>query len=410
MPDNSDVTMPALAAAAPSPRPPVPPAANPAPVAPPVSLQPPLPPAANPAPPPPPVAARRQRRWLRALVGIGIVAIATATAILFAARWDSWVGARIDQATDDAYVKGDITPLSAKIEGYVSKVAVSDYQSVKAGDLLVEIEDDDYRAREAQAEADLAGAAAAIDNLKAHKAEQHSQIDQAESAIAATEADVERTKLEAQRQRALLASSYGTSQKVEQAAADQRRFEATLARNQAELESERREMAVLDTQESQLRAEMKAKRAQLELANITLGYTRIVAPVDGMVGERGVRAGQYVRPGTQVISVVPLDTVWVVANYKETQLTRVAVGQRASITIDSFPGVTVWGHVDSIAPASGSQFTLLPPDNATGNFTKVVQRIPVKILLDPGNPLAGKLRPGMSVIATIHTDMEAKSQ
>jgi len=344
------------------------------------------------------------------LAGIGIVAIAAATAILFSARWDAWVGSRIDQTTDDAYVKGDITPLSAKIEGYVSKVPVSDYQMVKAGDPLVEIEDDDYRARVAQAEADLAGAEAAIENLKAHKAEQHSQIDQAESAIAATQADVERTKLEAKRQGALLASTFGTLQKVEQAVADEKRFEATLASNQAELESQRLQMAVLDTQESQLRAEMKAKRAQLDLANITLGYTRIAAPVDGMVGERGVRAGQYVRPGAQVISVVPLDTVWVLANYKETQLTRVAVGQRASITVDTFPGATVWGHVDSIAPASGSQFTLLPPDNATGNFTKVVQRIPVKIVLDPSNALAGKLRPGMSVIATIHTDMQATGQ
>jgi membrane fusion protein (multidrug efflux system) len=397
MPEDSDTTIPAPApvAAPASPEPPAPVRANPAPA---------------PAPAPAPIPVRRQRRWLRPLVGIGIVGIAAATAILFAARWDSWVGARIDQTTDDAYVKGDITPLSAKIEGYVRRIAVSDYQSVKAGDVLVEIEDDDYQARAAQAEADLAGAEAAVANLKAHKAEQHSRIDQAQSAIVATQADVDRTSLEAHRQRALLASSYGTSQRVEQAEADQKRYEATLTRNQAELESERREMAVLDTQESQLRAEMKAKRAQLQLANITLGYTRIVAPVDGMVGERGVRAGQYLRPGTQVVSVVPLDTVWVVANYKETQLARVAVGQRASITVDTFPGVTIWGRVDSIAPASGSQFTLLPPDNATGNFTKVVQRIPVKILLDPGHPLAGKLRPGMSVIATIHTDMEATGQ
>jgi len=391
MPDDSDVTLPPPAPAAPASAPTAP--------------QPPTPPVAKAEPPPAP--ARPARRWLRPLVGIGIVAIAAVTAILFATRWDSWVGARIDQTTDDAYVKGDITPLSAKIEGYVSKVAVGDYQPVKAGDLLVEIQDDDYRARVAQAEADLAGAEAAIENLKAHKAEQHSQIDQAQSVIAATQADVDRTKLEAKRQGALLASTFGTQQKVEQAVADEKRFEATLVRNLAELESERRQMGVLDTQESQLRAEMKAKRAQLDLANITLGYTRIAAPVDGMVGERGVRAGQYVRPGAQVISVVPLDTVWVVANYKETQLTRVAVGQRASITIDTFPGVTIWGHVDSIAPASGSQFTLLPPDNATGNFTKVVQRIPVKIVLDPGHALLGKLLPCMSVIATIHTDTKA---
>ena len=166
-------------------------------------------------------------------------------------------------------------------------------------------------------------------------------------------------------------------------------------------------MGVLDTQELQLRADLKSKQAVLALARITLGYTRIVSPVDGMVGERGVRAGQYVRPGVQVISVVPLDTVWVVANFKETQLTRVAIGQPASITVDTFPGVVVTGHVDSISPASGSQFSLLPPDNATGNFTKVVQRIPVKIVLDRGHPLSGRLLPGMSVIATIDTDKPA---
>ena len=142
----------------------------------------------------------------------------------------------------------------------------------------------------------------------------------------------------------------------------------------------------------------------MDLAKIELGYTRITAPIDGMVSERGVRAGQYVHDGRQVISVVPLGSVWVVANYKETQLTHVQIGQRAEITIDTFPGVVVTGHVDSISPASGSQFTLLPPDNATGNFTKVVQRIPVKIVLDPGHPLDGQLRPVMSVIATIRTD------
>jgi membrane fusion protein (multidrug efflux system) len=347
--------------------------------------------------------AERRPRRVEWVIRLGIVAIAAATAILFATRWDAWVGARIDQTTDDAYVKGDITPLSAKIEGYIRTVAVGDFQRVKAGDLLVEIEDDDYRARVAQAEADVAGAEATIENLKAHKAQQHAQIAEAESAIVATQADVDRTKLESERQRKLLATTFGTPQRVEQAIADQKRFEATLLRNRAELEGQRREMAVLDTQESQLRAQLKAKRAALALVTITLGYTRIVAPVDGMVGERGVRAGQYVRPGTQVIPVVPLDTVWVTANYKETQLTRVAVGQRASVTVDSFPGVVVTGHVDSIAPASGSQFSLLPPDNATGNFTKVVQRVPVKIVLDPGHALTGQLRPGMSVIATIHT-------
>jgi membrane fusion protein, multidrug efflux system len=338
------------------------------------------------------------------LVRLGVLAIAAAIAVLFALRWDSWVGVRIAQTTDDAYVRADITPLSAKVEGYIRDVAVGDFQRVKAGDLLVQIEDDDYKARVAQAEAAVAGAEAAIDNLKSHKAQQHAQITQAESAVMATQADVERTQLEEVRQRELVTSTYGTKQRLEQAVADQKRLKATLLRSEAELEGQRRQMAVLDTQELQLRAELKAKRAALDLAKITLGYTRIVAPVDGMVGERGVRAGQYVRPGMQVISVVPLDSVWVMANYKETQLTRVALGQTASITVDSFPGTTIQGVVDSVAPASGSQFSLLPPDNATGNFTKVVQRIPVKIALAPNHPLAGRLRPGMSVVATIRTD------
>jgi membrane fusion protein (multidrug efflux system) len=269
---------------------------------------------------------------------------------------------------------------------------------------LVQIDDSDYQARVAQAEADLLGAEAAIENLKTRKALQHAQVAEAESAIVATQADVERSKLEAVRQRELLATTFGTRQKVEQTDADAKRFAATLARNQDELDAQHRQLAVLDTQELQLRADHKAKAAMLDLAKINLGYTRIVAPVAGMVGERGVRTGQYVHAGTQVIAAVPLDNVWVIANYKETQLTRVAIGQRAEIRIDTFPGVAINATVDSIAPASGSQFSLLPPDNATGNFTKVVQRIPVKLRIAPGNPLAGRLRPGMSVETTILTD------
>jgi membrane fusion protein (multidrug efflux system) len=357
---------------------------------------------ANPAPAAAPGAL--QRGLAPHAVRLVILLIAGALVALFVARWDAWVGASGRQTTDDAYVRGDITPLSAKVEGIVRQVAVTDYQRVPAGALLIEIEDSDYRARVAQAEADLLGTAAAIDNLKAHKAQQHVLITQAEQVIVGTQADVERTRLEAERQRSLVATTYGTPQKLEQVTADQKRFQATLARNRAELEGQRREMAVLDTQESQLRAAHKAKQAMLDLAKINLEYTRIRAPIDGMVGERGVRAGQYVHAGAQVIAVVPLDTVWVVANYKETQLTNVAIGQRAEVRVDSFPGTVLAGHVDSIAPASGSQFSLLPPDNATGNFTKVIQRIPVKITLDPGHPLAGKLRPGMSVVATIHAD------
>jgi membrane fusion protein (multidrug efflux system) len=353
---------------------------------------------------------RLRRQFGGVWVTIAILLLAGVIVALFITRWDVWVGASVRQTTDDAYLRSDITPLSAKIEGYVRRVPVNDFQQVKQGDLLVEIEDDDYRARLAQAEAELAGAEAAIANLKSRKALQHTQIAEAQDSINATQADVDRTHKEAVRQRALLASTFGTPQKVEQAVAEERRFQANLAGGEALLAASQRQMAVLDTEEGQLRAAAKAKQAAVELAKIELGYTHIAAPIDGMVSERGVRAGQYVHDGTQVISVVPLQNVWVVANYKETQLTHVKIGQYAEITVDTFPGVVVSGRVDSISPASGSQFTLLPPDNATGNFTKVVQRIPVKVILDPSHPLDGRLRPGMSVIATIRTDTSPETR
>jgi membrane fusion protein (multidrug efflux system) len=347
----------------------------------------------------------QRRPWSgNTFVHLTVLVAAAIIVVVFATQWDRWVGLAVRQVTDDAYVRGDITPLSAKVEGYVRRVAVDDFERVKEGEPLVEIEDDDYRARVAQAEADLLGAEAAIENLKARKAAQRAQVAEAQDAINATQADVERTRLEAARQRTLLATTFGTPQRVEQADAAAERFAATLARNQAQLEAQRRQLAVLDTQEAQLRADVKAKQAALDLAKINLGYTRILAPVSGMVSERDVRDGQYVHAGSQVISVVPLDNVWVLANYKETQLTHVAIGQRAEIRVDTFPGVVITAIVDSIAPASGAQFSLLPPDNATGNFTKVVQRIPVKLRIAPDNPLSGKLRPGMSVIATILTD------
>ena len=354
---------------------------------------------------PPDIPRARRRPWSGiTLVRLAVLIAAGVIVVLFATQWDRWVGLAVRQVTDDAYVRGDITPLSAHVEGYVRRVPVDDFQRVKQGQVLVEIEDDDYRARVAQAEADLLGAQAAIDNLKARKAAQHAQIAEAENAIKATQADVERTRLEAARQRTLLATTFGTRQRVEQADAEAQRFAATLGRNEADLDAQRTQMAVLDTQEAQLRADAKAKKALLDLAKINLGYTRIAAPVPGMVSERGVRDGQYVHAGSQVITVVPLDNVWVLANYKETQLTHVAIGQQAEIRVDTFPGIVINAIVASIAPASGSQFSLLPPDNATGNFTKVVQRIPVKLRISSDNPLAGKLRPGMSVIATILTD------
>ena len=377
----------------------------------PAETSPPLPSIPATAPPPfsgaPPAAAPANRatgRPRRGLFQLFVVVVAGGLAVLFATQWDRWVGDAVHQTTDDAYVRADVTPLSAQVDGYVRKVAVDDFQRVKAGDLLVQIDDADYAAKVAQAEADLLGAQAAIENIKARKAAQKAVAAEAQAKIVGSQADVERAKLEDQRQRRLLATTFGTAQKVEQTDAEEKRLEATLTSDQAALDAQRSQLAVLDTQEVQLRAEVKAKQAAVDLAKINLGYTRITAPVDGEVSERGVFVGQYVHSGSQVITIVPLNNVWVIANYKETQLTHVAVGQRAEIRVDTFPGHIIKATVDSIAPASGSQFSLLPPDNATGNFTKVVQRIPVKLRLAGDGPLAGHLLPGMSVETTILTD------
>jgi membrane fusion protein (multidrug efflux system) len=260
----------------------------------------------------------------------------------------------------------------------------------------------------------------------------NSAIANAHSAIEGSRADVDRTQLERRRQEALIATESATHQKLEQAVADQQRYQATmtsreadlataqaqlasrkadLARAQAQLgsakaeyEAQKRQRAVLDSQELLLHADLDSKRAGLSLAITNLCYTRIVAPEDGIVSERKVRAGQLVSPGTQVISLVQRD-IWVQANYKETQVRHIRAGDAAEIRIDAFPDLAFRGKVDQIAPASGSQFALLPPDNATGNFTKIVQRVPVKILLQSGQPEMDRLRPGLSVIATIRTSL-----
>ena len=214
-----------------------------------------------------------------------------------------------------------------------------------------------------------------------------------------------RYHLETVRQQTLLSDKYaGTPQLVEQAVDNEKRATASLALNRAKLDQQRQQLNVLESQRAQAVVALEGQKAARDLASINLGYTRIVAPVDGMVSERRVRPGQYLSVGTQVISLVPLPNVWVIANYKETQMTNIRVGQTARVTVDAFPGKVLHGRVDSWSPASGAEFALLPPDNATGNFTKVVQRIPVKIVLDADPSLADLLRPGMSVIATVDTD------
>jgi membrane fusion protein (multidrug efflux system) len=349
--------------------------------------------------------------WRETGVRAFILLLAAALVVLVAREWNWWIGSSVQQSTDDAYLQADMTPLAAKSPGYVRRVLVQDFQRVKAGDLLVEIVDDDYRAQVDQAQASVMAAHAAIENIEEQKRLQSALIKQAEATIQASEADLTRYHLEAVRQQTLLAkSTAGTPQLTEQAVANEKRAQATLDLSRAQLEQQRQQLNVLDSQRKQADAVLAAQEAAHKLAAINLGYTRITAPADGMVSQRLVRPGQYVSVGTQVITVVPLPRVWVIANYKETQMTRIRVGQQARATVDAFPGKVLRGHVDSWSPASGAQFSLLPPDNATGNFTKVVQRIPVKIVLDTDPELNDLLRPGMSVIATIDTDSPSPEQ
>jgi len=383
--------------------------------------------AAEPEHSPPPPAPKPA--WQKYGTPLLVVLLAAAVVFTITRNWNSWEGGRIEQVTDDAYVRGNLTPLSTKVAGIVRDVKVSDYQQVHKGDLIVELEDDDYKAQVAQASAAVEAGKAAIENNRRQRELQDSKIDKAlagidqakaqitaaEAGIAAVQADVVRTQDERTRQEGLFQTRSTTQQKVEQAVADEQRFAAQSASRKADLEqaktmlrsnelaaeAERRGKAVLESQDMQLVADLHAKEAGLTAAKVNLGYTTIEAPSDGTVGERQVRPGQLVSPGTQVIPFV--DKIkWVVANYRETQLTNMKVGDPVEIRIDAYPGKTFRGKVIEIAPASGSQFALLPPDNATGNYTKVVQRIPVKIAFDDEN-VATSLQPGLSVIATVHT-------
>ena len=342
-----------------------------------------------------------RRPALHAFVAAAIVAMAW----IVAAHWDRWTGATRYQRTDDAYMSGDVTPLSAKVSGYITRVWVEDYQRVKRGDPIVEIDPSDYQAQFDLASANLASAQAAEAQITFRRQTQRTLIEQA--TIRASQAELDRTSAEAKRQRDLLQTQIaGTEQRVEQANADALKAEATLMLNRAKLEQQKVSLSELDVQEKQLVAQTKAAEAQSRLAHNNLINTRILSPADGMVGARQVRVGQFVNVGNQVVNVVPLPNLWVVANFKETQLTRVRATNSARVTVDAFPSLVLTGRVENWSPGTGSTFALLPPDNATGNFTKVVQRVPVKIVLDANPALGSLVRPGMSVIATIDTGSE----
>src|ERR1700761_6102589 len=351
-----------------------------------------------------PAASDWRSRWLYPILRIAFLMFAAWVIWYTAAHWDRWTGAARLESTDDAFVSGDVTPLSAHVSGYITEMPVNDFQTVRKGDLIAVIDPSDYQAQLELAQANLAAAQATLANLANQRIVQEALVHQAEATIDSAEADVLRYQLEDQRQRNLYKTGIaGTQQLVEQADANATKAIAQRRLNIAQLDQQKAALAAIDIQEKQLRAQIHASEAQVALAADNLRYTRILSPADGLVGQRQVRLGQFVNVGTQVIAVLPLPNIWALANFKETQMTNIRVGQPARVTVDAFPDLKLTGHVDSWSPGTGSTFALLPPDNATGNFTKVVQRVPVKIVLDP-NPWVGSLvRPGMSVEATIDT-------
>jgi membrane fusion protein, multidrug efflux system len=334
------------------------------------------------------------------------VALALALTLGVAAAADFGYGylttGRYLETTDDAYVKADSTIIAPKVSGYIAEVLVGDNEPVEAGQLLARIDDRDFRTALDQARADVAASEAAVRNLDAQIELQQPVIQQQAAEVDASEANLKFAQEERARYDDLMKSGSGTVQRAQQTDAALREKTAQLQQGKSGLDAAKRKVEVLATDRAKAVAQLEHARAVEQQMSLNLSYTRITAPVEGTVGARSLRVGQFVQAGTQLMAVVPLDAVYVVANFKETQLTHVRNGQPVEIRIDSFNSTRLRGHVDSLSPASGLEFALLPPDNATGNFTKIVQRVPVKIVLDDDS-LKGLLRPGMSAEPTVNT-------
>jgi membrane fusion protein (multidrug efflux system) len=331
------------------------------------------------------------------------VAAALAVGVLLYLAMPGLFGKRTQQNTNDAYVSADFTLVVPRVAGFIKQVLVEDNQQVKAGQLLALIDDRDLRAAAEAADAETLVAKAQLQNARATLERQASVIAQAQSSVVSAKAEMAFAEHELNRYNHLAGVGAGTVQNAQQAQTRIDQASARLANATAVLAAERKQVEILTAQRDAAEGGLKRAQAKLEMASYELSYTRIVAPQDGMVGERAVRVGAYVTPGSKILAVVPLAQAYVMANFQETQLTDVQPGQAVQVRVDSLGGAALNGRVESIAPATGVTFAAVKPDNATGNFTKVVQRIPVKIVLEPGQSLAERLRVGMSVEASIDT-------
>ena len=345
------------------------------------------------------------RRSGRLVMTVGIALLVIAAAAAYGSYY--WVVGRFLQSTDDAYVQADSTIIAPKISGYLSQVLVEDNQPVKTAQPLAKIDDRDYVASLDQAKADVATAQGDIETITAALAQQQAIIAQARATVAVDQANLTYAEQENTRYSGLAKIGGASVEVAQQTASKRDTAQATLTRDTAAVAAAEEQVGVLQAELAKDKATLQHYEALQEQAQLNLGYTNIAAPIDGVVGARSLRVGEYVQAGTQLMAVVPLAAVYVVANFEETQLAGMRPGAPVSIVVDTYSGATVKGHVDSIAPASGEEFALLPPDNATGNFTKIVQRIPVKIAIDPNDSLRGELRAGMSVTATVDTKERA---
>src|SRR3984893_6848499 len=342
----------------------------------------------------------RPRPLKRLLIGAAAV-VFLAGAGIYGDYW--WTTGRFMVSTDDAYVQAHSVLISPEVSGYISEVLVDDNQSVQADEILARIDPRDYQTALDQARANVAAAQASINTLNQQIAQQKLVVEQDRQQAVWDQGALVFSQQDFQRYPHLATTGYGTVQRAQQAQADITEKQAALQHDTTVVAAAERQIGVFEGQLAQANATLAQQQAMEHQAELNLSYTTITAPVDGTVGVRTLRVGQYVQAGTQLMAVVPLQAVYITANYKETQLTDVRPGQPVTIDIDTFPGTTVHGRVDSLAPASGQEFALLPSDNAPGNFTKIVQRAPIKIVVDKGEALAGMLRPGMSVEPTIDT-------
>jgi membrane fusion protein (multidrug efflux system) len=331
------------------------------------------------------------------LAALALLLVAGAAS--FGRYW--WTTGRFIESTDDAYVGGNVTELAPHVPGFVSQILVADNQYVKAGDLLVTLDDRDYRAKLAHAEAAAQRQQATLANLHAQYAWQQSMIGQADASLTAARAAALFADQEAARYRTLAATTYGSLQNDQKASAAAQQAQANVAAGEATLAAAKQKLAVIDTEIAETQADIAQAKADLDTAKLDLGYTEIRSPVDGYVGDRGAQIGAYVTTGSNLLSIVPAHGLWVDANFKEDQLAHMRAGQSVTIVADVLPGRKFTGRVVSLAPATGAVFAVIPPENATGNFTKIVQRVPVRVAIADGDGTLGVLRAGLSVTASV---------